>query len=293
MNHPELHDVPGRDVVLTGQNFQTPDLFGMGSAAVTGSFKPYNVACEEDEKLKGNPRASGAVMRVAPDGGEFDLFAWGFRNPRGMGVHADGRIFCTDIGMEDRGSRPVVDGRSYMWQVIEGGWYGWPDYSGNIPVTDPDFQSENADQAQFLMKDQPPLAVSPVIALPKGTGIARFDFSRSLVFAGDAAAFVALMGDPSSKDQTLGSKVITVDTENGIVRNFMANHEPGPASLNHNGGLERPIDIKFDPTGEVMYVLDLGILDTTSGEPRTLPGTGVLWRVKTSDAELTGLTNRV
>ena len=44
------------------------------------------------------------------------------------------------------------------------------------------------------------------------------------------------------------------------------------------GGLERPIDVKFDRTGKVMYVLDFGIM-TVPAAPAPRRGTGVLWRI--------------
>jgi hypothetical protein len=52
----------------------------------------------------------------------------------------------------------------------------------------------------------------------------------------------------------------------------------GPASKVAGHGLERPIDVKFDRTGKVMYVLDFGIM-TTPAAPSPKKDTGVLWRI--------------
>ena len=38
----------------------------------------------------------------------------------------------------------------------------------------------------------------------------------------------------------------------------MRNRGQGPASKVGGRGIERPIDVKFDRTGQVMYVLDFG-----------------------------------
>ena len=256
-DHPELADIPGADIVLCGENFESDDPFCRGKA-VTGPFKCFGVACHAGEMLEGDPKCSGGIMRADPDGDDLNLFAWGFRRPFGLSVHADGSIFCTDTGMEPRGSRPVSDGGGYLWHVEENGWYGWPDYSGGDPV------------GQFVLGEHPPLSGKPIARLPKESGIAKFDFSRSPLFGPDDIAFAALMGD---------SKVAAIDILTGEVTNFMTNRHPGPASEYRSGGMERPIAVKFDRTGEVMYVLDLGVIDQVSSRPRTLANSGVLWRI--------------
>lgn len=263
-DHPELADVPGEDIILTGGNFESDDP-SVRLRRITGSFKPFGVACEEGEIIQGSAKCSGGMMRADPEAGEFALFAWGLRRPFGLSVHADGRIFCTDTGMEPRGSRPISDGRGYLWHVIENGWYGWPDYAGGEPVTQP------------LLRERPPLAGKPVAALPKGTGIAKFDFSRSPLFGADDIAFAALMGEPGESDA--GSKVVSIDIETSEITDFMTNRHPGPASEHRSGGLERPIAVRFDRTGEVMYVLDLGVFDLSASRAQTLANSGVLWRV--------------
>ena len=256
-DHPELADIPGTDITLSGRNFESDDPFG-GGKAVTGPFKPFGVACREGERIAGDIKCGGGIMRADPDGGDLGLFAWGFRRPFGLSVHADGRIFCTDNGMQPIGSRPISDGRGYIWQVIEHGWYGWPDYFGGEPVD------------EFVLNEHPPLAGKPVACLPKGSEIAKFDFSRSPLFGSDDIAFAPLMGE---------SKVVMVDVETGEVSDFMTNRRAGPASEHHAGGIERPIAVRFDRTGEVMYVLDLGIINPSSPKPRTLDNSGVLWRI--------------
>ena len=280
--HPTLHDIPGRDVVLTGKNFETQTRSIQGTV-LTGAFKSYGEPISDGEMIHGSVLSSGSIMRADPDeGGEFEVFAWGLRRPFGLSVHADGRIFCTDMGMQNRGSRGVADGQSYMWQIREGKWYGWPDYTGGKPVTDPEFKPQNAPQSEFLMKEHPELAEGPIISLPAGSGIAKFDFSRSPLFGSDDIAFVALMGETGSSSD-LGCKVITVDIATGYVEDFATNMHSGPASLHQSGGLERPIATKFDRTGEFMYILDLGIYDTNSpGITKTLSNTGVLWRIAPS-----------
>ena len=275
-DHPELCDIPGADITLMGKNFESPSPFGPGTIS-TGAFRPFGAATGAGEVIKGSARCSGSMMRVAPDGGELELFAWGLRRPFGLSVHPDGRIFCTDVGMEDRGSRRIADGCEYIWQIVEDGWYGWPDYTGGEPVTDPKFKSQDAEQPEFLLLEHPPLAGKPVARLPAGSGMAKFDFARSPLFGSPDTAFVALMGAIGGAE---GFKVVAVDVGTGAVDDFVTNQHPGPASAYRSGGFERPIAMKFDRTGEAAYILDLGILEIApDGTVRALTNTGVLWRV--------------
>ena len=283
-DHRELTDVPGANIVLAGRNFECPDPFGPGTVS-TGAFKPFAVRGDQDETIRRNIKCSGSIMRADPDGGELELSAWGLRRPFGISVHADGRIFCADIGMEDRGSRRIADGRSYLWQVVEHRWYGWPDYAGGEPITNPKFQPQTCPQPEFLLKKHPRIQAEPVAKLPSGSGAAKFDFARSPFFGSDDTAFVALMGDIRAADHTptQNPRVVALDVGTGTTADFLTNEHPGPASAYQSGGLERPIAAKFDRTGEAMYVLDLGILYTAPDTTiRTLPNTGVLWRISIS-----------
>jgi hypothetical protein len=72
-----------------------------------------------------------------------------------------------------------------------------------------------------------------------------------------------------------------VDVESGVVEDFAVNRgrRNGPASLVGGGGLERPVAVRFDPTGTALWVVDFGVLthDAEGATPRE--GTGVLWRI--------------
>ncbi|MHB0912453.1 MAG: PQQ-dependent sugar dehydrogenase [Armatimonadota bacterium] len=217
-----LCDVPDREIVLAGRNFDG-----------TGAFRPFGVGSYPGERIPGETKSNGSILRLDPESGDLELFATGLRSPRGLAVHPDGRIFCTDRGMEERGSRPV-SGAEYVWHVQEGGWYGWPDFEGGRPVPDP------------VLAEHPPLAGEPVATFPTGTELAGFDFARSPFFGGDDDAFIAHKGG-----------VMILDVGTGRSRDFAS------------GDFEHPVDVKFDRTGESMYILDAG----------DLPETGLLWRI--------------
>ena len=63
----------------------------------------------------------------------------------------------------------------------------------------------------------------------------------------------------------VGFKVVRVDVQTGVIHEFAANKgkKTGPASATGNGGLERPVAARFDPSGKALYVVDFGILKET------------------------------
>jgi hypothetical protein len=104
---------------------------------------------------------------------------------------------------------------------------------------------------------------------------------------------VALSGEwcapayPSDENSPAGYRVVRVDIHTGQSVDFLANRHTAPASSGNTGGLERPFDVQFDPTGEVLYVVDIGEVQLTREfgiEP--YGGTGVLWRVTPAHAML-------
>jgi hypothetical protein len=78
----------------------------------------------------------------------------------------------------------------------------------------------------------------------------------------------------------VGFKVVRVDVKTGVLRDFAVNYgrDNGPASKLKKGGLERPVSVRFDPSGKALYVVDFGVLTTEGGE-HPKQGTGVLWRI--------------
>lgn len=123
---PEFHDIPGADITLTGANFGSSNALGSGSAS-TGAFLPFGTASQPGQVIKGQVKCSGGILRIRPEGGEPELFAWGFRNPFGLAFSADGKLYVTDNGYDDRGSRPLWGTPDHLFLVEKGIWYGWPD----------------------------------------------------------------------------------------------------------------------------------------------------------------------
>jgi hypothetical protein len=112
-----------------------------------------------------------------------------------------------------------------------------------------------------------------------------FDFSRSASFGHVGEAFVAQFGDMAPDVgkvlSPVGFKVVRVDVESGVTRDFAVNRGDtnGPASRIGGGGLERPLAARFDPAGAALYVVDFGVMTMGERGPEPRSGTGVLWRI--------------
>ena len=284
--NPEWADVPGGDVELAGPNYATSQPTARGSArATTGAFKPFGHRSEPGESLRGANLASGSVYRMGLDQGEPERVAWGLRNPVGIAAAPDGRIYATEGGMEERGSRPIAGAPDCLWEIQPGGYYGWPDFAAGIPVTEGRFRLPGHPLPRRLLSRAPRVSGMPAAEFEPRSGVGGFDFSTSEAFGFAGEAFVALAGPWSTpayvgEDGLRGHRVVRVDLRNGQARDFLSNRQDGPSSASNGGGLERPFEARFDPTGEVLYVIDLGEIQL-SRENGLEPygGTGVVWRI--------------
>lgn len=280
-DRPALTDIPARNITLFGHNFESADLFHSGTRR-TGAFRPFGTVSFFGEEVKGKEKATGSIMRVDPRTGDLESFAWGLRAPTGLGVHPDGRIFCTEHGMQPRGSRPIASGGEYLWHIEKDKWYGWPDYEGGVPITAHQFREENALIPKFLLQEHPPIPEKPILSLPLGSHMGRFDFARSPLFGSDDTIFLPVAGSAGT-GTPWAHKLLIVDVGTGDMADFAANKHAGPASLHKSGGLEHPMAVRFDRTGEHMYLLDMGVITTDGNTYQTLPNTGVLWRIRPAD----------
>jgi glucose/arabinose dehydrogenase len=280
---PKFHDVPCKDVVLSGQNFKSENVVAGEGEAETGAFKPFGEKSRKGELIKGRVPCSGAVMKIK--GGRVELVAWGFRNPFGLAFSPDGKLYVTDNGYDDRGSRPVWGTGDHLWAVKQGGWYGWPDYSGERPLTDKHFDPPGQRSTEFVLAKHPGKVPDAAAYFGVHSSSNGLDFSRSAQFGHVGEAFVAQFGDQTPvTGKTLapvGFRVVRVDVTNGRIEDFAVNRgdESGPASKVGGGGLERPVAVRFDRTGQALYVVDFGVMLMSEKGPEPKPGTGVLWRI--------------
>jgi glucose/arabinose dehydrogenase len=281
-----LHDIPCKDIRLNGSNFSSANPLESGSREVlTGAFSPFGKTTLKDEVIRGQVPCSGSVLKLPLGGGSAELVAWGFRNPFGLAFSPEGNLFVTDNSYDTRGSRPVYGAGDILWEVKSGAWYGWPDYHGGRPLNEGDhFRAPWKNRPELLLAEHPNVPPQPSAILDVHSSSTGFDFSRNDRFGHKGEAFVAQFGDQASPTGNVrapvGFKVVRVDTKTGVINEFAVNKGStnGPASWLGSGGLERPLAVRFDPSGTALYVTDFGVM-TMTDKPNPSPGTGAVWRI--------------
>jgi glucose/arabinose dehydrogenase len=271
---PHAYDVPGLDVTLTGFDVTTTDPFGSGPDAVTstGAFVPFGTATKPGQRILGEVRCTAAVLRCRPDGGDLQLVAWGLRNAFGLGFLPDGRLLAVDQGADDRGSRPIGAAPDLLFEVRSQRWYGWPDFVGGNPVTDPRFRPVRGPRPTFVLAnhDELPAPEQPLLEFPPHVSATKFAavpgtsrHAGSLVMAlfGDETPMTAPPGHPA-----VGRYLLLVDPDGGTTRR-----------LEGTPDLRRPIDVAFGPDG-ALYILDFGRFEMSGTGVQATAGTGRLWR---------------
>jgi glucose/arabinose dehydrogenase len=284
---PDFHDTPCRDITLAGVNFESTDVTGKAGASPvsTGAFSPFGHANAPGQVIRGSLPCNGAIMRINPDGTGLELLAWGFRNPFGLAFDPRGRLYVTDNGYDDRGSRGVWGAGDLLWQVVPGSWYGWPDFSGTDPVSTDAYKPPGKRLPPKLLQTDPGKPPKPVAILGVHASSDGFDFSRSAAFGHVGQAFIAEFGDQSPDTgkslHPVGFRVVRVNPDDGSIEDFAANkgRENGPASKLGSAGLERPVAARFDPSGNALYVVDFGVMLMGPKGPQPQQGTGVLWKI--------------
>jgi glucose/arabinose dehydrogenase len=281
--HPEFHDIPCRDIVLSGHNFASVDPRDGKRSIETGAFMPIGSPAIANQVVVGHIPCTGAVFKMSPTGGDVQLVAWGLRNPYGLGFGSDGELYVTENSYDDRGSRPVWGTGDVLWRIEQGAWYGWPDYWAGIPL-EKGFAPQGEDEPQFVLAQHPGDVPEPVAKLGVHASSNGFEVSTSNAFGHRGELFVAQFGDMAPGVgkvwAPVGFNVVRVDPRTGVTHDFATNEGEGlgPASYLDTQGLERPNDADFDPSGRFLYIVDFGVMTTVNGT-HPVPNTGVVWRI--------------
>ena len=246
--HP--HDIPGYTVTLSGWSAETRP-HPNGQPHYTGAFQPYSKPGKSGRILKGQLPCTAAVMRCNPDGSQLELVAWGLRNPYGLGFLPDGRLLALDLGMNDRGSRPVGNVPDCLFEVKQDAWYGWPDYAAGIPVTDPLYRPVRGQAPSFLLKNhhrlprpEQPLVIFPIHGAPVKFAVfpeGPFQGQLAVSLFGDKLPFTGPPGEP------VGRFLVRVNPYSGHIHPLLP-----------PGVLHRPIDVCFHPRTGDLLALDFG-----------------------------------
>ncbi len=287
-DNPQFHDSPGDYILLRGQNFKTMNMLVKTAeeAAFTGAFSPYAEPNLPYELRKGIIKASGSILRSDLDGTMLELVAWGLRSPSYIKFDSGGRLFASNNGYDLRGSRPIADAPDEFQLIVDGLWYGWPDYSGGEPLTLEKFKPSGGDQPEFLLSSHPNIPPKPFAAFPPDSTIIGFDFNPYSSFDKLDNIYIAEFGyiNPGTyhlstlQYETSGHKISKIDISTGRTSTFAMNKSGLTSSITREGGLARPADVAFGPD-EALYVVDMGI-NTIGNSNEFVPNTGVIWKIK-------------
>ncbi|MEW5920491.1 MAG: hypothetical protein AB1796_05955 [Bacillota bacterium] len=285
--YPDFHDLPSRSFRLTGENYEALDLGTPDptDTRTTGAFAPFGQTREEGEQVERTVPASGVIHRLDLETERLSIYADGLRNPYGLALGPDGTIYATNLGYDDRGERAVKGSPDWIVKITRGAWYGWPDYAGEVPLSDERFASERGINRNPLI-DIPPAVEPPLAELP--THYSPMKLAWAPEGFDVQGLFVAVFGDgqplTEDLDEQVPTGVIIVDPESGEYEWFIKNKDK-PRAGRWGDGFKRVIDVKFDKEGQSMYVLDFGVMEFTDFSPNAIPRSGVLWRIEPATEE--------
>jgi glucose/arabinose dehydrogenase len=157
-----------------------------------------------------------------------------------------------------------------LFEVRKGAWYGWPDFIGDVPITDPRYKPQRGAAPSFLIAnhDELPKPEKPLVCFPPHTAAVKFDIGPT------GQLFVALFGDEvpmtSPSGPRVGRSIVRVDPADWSMHPFV------------NEGLARPIDVRFNPADGALYIVDFGSFELLpKGGVSAEPESGKIWRVRT------------
>jgi glucose/arabinose dehydrogenase len=272
LQHPV--DLPGHDIALAGAVFETADPREAGASARTAAFAPFGEAGAPAARIAARLPCTAAVMRCRPDGSSLELVAWGLRNPFGLGFLADGRLVATDQGADDRGSRPIGNAPDLLFEVKPGAWYGWPDYVGGVPVTDPRFRPTRGAQPGFVLAGHQalPPPEAPLLAFAVNAAATKFAVLPPGAPLWPGQLIVAIFGDEKPMTAPPGPRV-----GRQLLRVDPADWSAHPLAL---GAFDRPIDVAACDAGRALLVLDFGRFEMgEAGRLDAEAGSGRLWKL--------------
>ncbi len=274
---PHAHDIPGYTIELSGVNLETSDPLSSepGARAVTGAFAPFKRTNESGRRIEGRVPCTAAVMRCDPDGSSLELVAWGLRNAYGLGFLPDGRLLAVDQGADDRGTRPVGNVPDMLFEVIQGAWYGWPDFMGDQPITSPKYIPVRGSAPEFILRNHHELPSPQKALLEFPTHSAAVKFAVAPGTSSQAGQiFIAMFGDETPMTAPPG----TPRAGRSLVR-----IDPTDWSLHTviESPLSRPIDVQFHPFDNALYILDFGNFEMHAERGVVAePNTGKVWRLQ-------------
>lgn len=138
------------DITLTGANY---------GSLKTGAFKKFGTKSEEGEKIQKATIGNASLYSLSLENKGIKLYASGIRGITGMDIDSEDKIIAIFSGMKNEGLRPINRDKDYIYKVIKGKWYGWPDFSGGDPIDSPRFKGD--ELVKTLLQNPPSKLVVP------------------------------------------------------------------------------------------------------------------------------------
>jgi len=300
---PQARDLPCRDLALKPVSFTDDDALteAKDDRATTGAYQAYRQSGAT--RVAAASPCTSSVYKLAPGSTTPELVAWGFRNPVGIAVGADGAVYIGAQGADVRGTRPVRDDPDAVYRLVPGAWYGWPDFGGDFtPVADDahavpaEHSAANAagpvavvdvarsglkapDRSWLVHATLPHAAICGMTTVPPGGPFGAFAGQILVSEMGDFRPTT----DPIAPEVRAGFQIEAVDPKSGRATTFLRNRGTGPpqpaSTLDLDDGMERPVDVRVGPDG-LVYVLDFGVFVPTADAGRIFPKTGRVFRVE-------------
>ncbi|MDX5438437.1 MAG: hypothetical protein LPK03_14630, partial [Pontibacter sp.] len=155
-NKPEAHEIPGEDVTLTGQNFWVPTKnikLVDADSMETGVYVPLGEKTKAGQVIQGEEICNGAFFSSNLDGSDIKRIAWGLRSSFGYRFSPDGRLITTMNSANPMPPRGLFFDYEPVYEIVQGEWYGWPDFYSGIPITDERFGVKK-DERKFVLTDE-------------------------------------------------------------------------------------------------------------------------------------------
>ncbi|MEG0371861.1 MAG: hypothetical protein RR515_03380 [Clostridium sp.] len=242
---PYLHDIASTEMILKGNNFITQNPFTQDKddVAYTNGFLPFNTPAKVNDHIKGSVISNASIVRANKDGSFVEMFSFGIRNPKNIINLSDGSIYVTVQGMENRGSRPIGNGKDYLYKLSKGDFAGWPDYEGGEQISNSKFRVKGKNQPQPLTYTVKGEVAKPLVVFGESGRIGYMDISKNEDFG-----FKGQLIIPFKKGTKEDAKVVVVNTKDKSSQEIITN-------VKGEKILKNPVQCLFSPKGP-LYILE-------------------------------------